>query len=145
VDIFKPGEADRVKPAASAKIGEVTDSDGKAVTIASNAPDQDGEVRIEVPAAILQDLAGKTSTIALTLRADGDVPSQIYVQCEFTTLGDCGRHRFTVSNERIDELIQVRFDGKLGPSDVGYMVINSDLSGEGKAIRLYGIRVLPGS
>lgn len=145
VDIFRPTESDRVKASASVKIGEVADSDGKAVTIASNAPDQDGEVRIEVPAAILQDLAGKTSTIALTLRADGDTPSQIYVQCEFATLGDCGRHRFTVSNERIDELIQVRFNGKLGPSDPGYVVINSDLSGEGKAIRLYGIRVLPGS
>jgi hypothetical protein len=145
VNIFKPGEPDRIKPSSSARIGEVADSDGKAITIASNAPDQDGEVRIEVPAAILQDLAGKTSTLALTLRADGDTPSQIYVQCEFTTLGDCGRHRFTVSNERIDELIQVKFNGKLGPSDPGYVVINSDLSGEGKAIRLYGIRVLPGS
>lgn len=145
VDIFKPGEADRVKPSANARIGDVADSDGKAVTITSNAPDQDGEVRIEVPAAILQDLAGKTSTIALTLRADGDQPSQIYIQCEFTTLGDCGRHRFTVSNERIDELIQVKFNGKLGPSEPGYVVINSDLSGEGKGIRLYGIRVLPGA
>jgi hypothetical protein len=145
VDVFKPGETDRVQASTGAKIGDVADSDGKAITITSNAPDQDGEVRIEVPAAILQDLAGKTSTIALTLRADGDKPSQIYVQCEFTTLGDCGRHRFTVSNERIDELIQVKFNGKLGPSTPGHMVINSDLSGEGKAIRLYGIRVLPGS
>jgi hypothetical protein len=50
-----------------------------------------------------------------------------------------------VSNERADELIQVKFDGKLGPSDPGYIVINSDLTGEGRAIRLYGIRVLPGS
>lgn len=145
VDIFKPGQADRLKPAASARIGDVTDSDGNAVTITSIAPDQDGEVRVEVPATILQDLAGKTSTIALTLRADGDKASQIYVQCEFTTLGDCGRHRFTVSNERVDELIQVHFDGKLGPSAPGYLVLNSDLSGEGKTIRLYGIRVLPGS
>jgi hypothetical protein len=145
VDIFKPGNLDRIKPEASATVGEVTDSDGKATTIASSAPDQQGEVRIEVPADILQNLAGKTSTIAITLRADGELPSQIYVQCEFNTLGDCGRHRFTVSNERADELIQVKFDGKLGPSDPGYIVINSDLTGEGRAIRLYGIRVLPGS
>lgn len=145
VDIFKPANKNKILPQASAKVGEVTDSDGAAVTIASSAPDQDGEVKIEVPAEILQDLAGKTSTIAITLRADGDLPSQIYVQCEFTTLGDCGRHRFTVSNERIDELIQVKFDGKLGPSSPGYIVINSDLTGEGRAIRLYGIRVLPGS
>jgi hypothetical protein len=50
-----------------------------------------------------------------------------------------------VTNERADELIQVKFDGKLGPSEAGHIVINSDLTGEGSAIRLYGIRVLPGS
>jgi hypothetical protein len=145
LDIFKPGSAAQITTGPQATTRDVRDSDGAAVTIASNAPDQDGEVRIEVPASILQDLAGKTSTLAITVRADGDLPSQIYVQCEFTTLGDCGRHRFTVSNERADELIQMKFDGKLGPSEPGYVVINSDLTGEGRAIRLYGIRVLPGS
>jgi len=145
VDIFKPDGAAQIKASDNAVVGNVTDSDGAAVTIASNSPDKDGEVRIEVPAGILQDLAGKKSTLAITLRADGDKPSQIYIQCEFTTLGDCGRHRFTVSNERADELIPIAFDGKLGPTEPGYIVINSDLTGEGRAIRLYGIRVLPGS
>ena len=48
-------------------------------------------------------------------------------------------------NERADELIQVKFDGKMSPSSAGHIVINSDLTGEGSSIRLYGIRVLPGS
>lgn len=145
VEIFKPDGTEQLKASGDAVIGAVTDSDGAAVTIASNSPDKDGEVRIEVPAGVLQDLAGKKSTLAITLRADGDKPSQIYIQCEFTTLGDCGRHRFTVSNERVDELIPMAFEGKLGPTEPGYIVINSDLTGEGRAIRLYGIRVLPGS
>ena len=145
VEIFSPGGDTQITANGDAVIGKVTDSDGAAVTIASNSPDKDGEVRIEVPAGILQDLAGKKSTLAVTLRADGDKPSQIYIQCEFTTLGDCGRHRFTVSSERADELIPIAFDGKLGPTEPGYIVINSDLTGEGRAIRLYGIRVLPGS
>ena len=45
----------------------------------------------------------------------------------------------------VDELIPIAFEGKLGPTDPGHIVINSDLTGEGRAIRLYGIRVLPGS
>ncbi|MBL0371485.1 hypothetical protein JJB09_05545 [Rhizobium sp. KVB221] len=145
VDIYKPNGTSGVTPRSSATVTAANDSDGAAVSIASNAPDQDGEVLIEVPASILQELAGKTSTLAVTLRADGDKPSQIYIQCEFTTLGDCGRHRFTVSNERVDELIQMKFDGKLGPTEPGHIVINSDLTGQGRAIRLYGVRVLPGS
>jgi len=145
VSVLKPGDTSAVKPAAQAKVSDVTDSDGKAIMIASNAPDQDGEVRIEVPADVLKNLVGKTSTLAGTLRADGDKPSQIYIQCAFASLGDCGRHRFTISKERVDELIQVKFDGKQAPSEPGYMIINSDLTGQGRAIRLYGIRIGPGA
>lgn len=146
IDIYKPGgNVDAAKPRAKAKIDEHRDSDGLATIITSNAPDQDGDVLVEVPAALLQDLAGKTSTIAVTVKSNSEKPAQIYIQCEFKTLGDCGRHRYTVTNERADELIQVKFDGKMSPSSSGHIVINSDLTGEGSSIRLYGIRVLPGS
>lgn len=146
IDIFKPGtNADAAKPRAKAAITEHRDSDGLATVITSNAPDQDGDVLVEVAASLLQDLAGKTSTIAITVKSNSDKPAQIYIQCEFKTLGDCGRHRYTVTNERADELIQVKFDGKMSPSSAGHIVINSDLTGEGSSIRLYGIRVLPGS
>jgi hypothetical protein len=146
MDIYKPGSnSDLARPRSKASIDEGRDSDGVATIIASNAPDQDGDVLVEVPASILQELAGKTSTLAITVKSNTEKPAQIYIQCEFKTLGDCGRHRYTVTNERADELIQVKFDGKLGPSEAGHIVINSDLTGEGSTIRLYGIRVLPGS
>jgi len=146
MEIYKPGSnSDLARPRSKAVIEEGRDSDGVATIISSNAPDQDGDVLVEVPASILQELAGKTSTLAITVKSNTEKPAQIYIQCEFKTLGDCGRHRYTVTNERADELIQVKFDGKLGPSEPGHIVINSDLTGEGSAIRLYGIRVLPGS
>lgn len=146
VDIYKPGaSADAIVARAKATIDEHRDSDGLATIITSNAPDQDGDVLVAVPATILQELAGKTSTIAVTVKSNSDKPAQIYIQCEFKTLGDCGRHRYTVTNERADELIQIRFDGRMAPSSPGHIVINSDLTGEGSSIRLYGIRVLPGS
>ena len=146
IDIYRPGaDADAVRPRARAAIDQHRDSDGLATIITSNAPDQDGDVLVEVPVAFLQEMAGKTSTIAVTVKSNTDKPAQIYIQCEFKTLGDCGRHRYTVTNERADELIQVKFDGRMAPSTSGHIVINSDLTGEGSSIRLYGIRVLPGS
>jgi hypothetical protein len=146
IDIYKPGvNVDAARPRVKAAIEEHRDSDGLATVITSNAPDQDGDVLVEVPASVLQDLAGKTSTIAVTVKSNDGKPAQIYIQCEFKTLGDCGRHRYTVTNERADELIQVKFDGKMSPSSSGHIVINSDLTGEGSSIRLYGIRVLPGN
>jgi hypothetical protein len=145
-DIFKPGaDAPAVKPRAKANVAEDRDSDGLATIITSNAPDQDGDVLVEVPASLLADLAGKTSIIAVTVKSNTEKPAQIYIQCEFKTLGDCGRHRYTVTNERADELIQLKFDGKMSPSSPGHIVINSDVTGEGSSIRLYGIRVRAGS
>lgn len=146
IDIYKPGAAaEAAVPRDKAVIDRHRDSDGLATIITSNAPDQDGDVLVEVPATLLQDLAGKTSTIAVTVKSNTEKPAQIYIQCEFKSLGDCGRHRYTVTNERADQLIQVRFDGRMAPSTSGHIVINSDLTGEGSSIRLYGIRVLPGS
>lgn len=146
IDIYKPGTSDaKVAPRDKAAIEEHRDSDGLATVITSNAPDQDGDVLVEIPAAFLQEMSGKTSTLAVTVKSNSDRPAQIYIQCEFKSLGDCGRHRYTVTNERADELIQMKFEGKLAPSTPGHIVINSDLTGEGASIRLYGIRVLPGS
>lgn len=146
IDIFRPGrDAAAATVRARAVIAEDRDSDGLATVISSNAPDQDGDVLIAVPAALLADLAGKTSIIAVTVKSNTDKPAQIYIQCEFKSLGDCGRHRYTVTNERADKLIRIEFDGTMSPSSAGHLVINSDLTGEGSSIRLYGIRVLPGS
>jgi hypothetical protein len=146
IDIYKPGtSASAVAARDKASIEEHRDSDGLATVITSNAPDQDGDVLVEIPASFLQEMSGKTSTLAVTVKSNSDKPAQIYIQCEFKSLGDCGRHRYTVTNERADELIQMKFEGKLAPSTPGHIVINSDLTGEGASIRLYGIRVLPGS
>jgi hypothetical protein len=148
IDIYTPGTAAAdaaVTPRSRATIEQSRDSDGVATVITSNAPDQDGDVLVEVPSALLADLAGKTAIIAVTVKSNTDKPAQIYIQCEFKSLGDCGRHRYTVTNERADELIQLEFDGKMSPSAPGHLVINSDLTGEGSSIKLYGIRVRPAS
>jgi hypothetical protein len=142
--IFTPGKDTGVKARATADISSTKDSDGAATVIASHAPDQDGEVLIDVPADVLQQLAGKTSTLAVTVKSANSNPAQIYIQCEFGTLGECGRHRFTLTNERADELFQVKFDGKLAPDQTGHIIINSDLTGRGQPVNLYGIRVQTG-
>jgi hypothetical protein len=51
--------------------------------------DRDGNVGISVPADVLQQLAGKSSTIAITLQSTSDEPTQITVECDFQSLGDC--------------------------------------------------------
>ncbi|WP_137155449.1 hypothetical protein [Rhizobium sp. FKL33] len=145
VNVYTGKEANAISPRAAALVASFSDSDGDGVTIASNASGKNGEVTVETPEELLQTLAGKTATIALTVKADGDAPTQIYVECAFGAMGGCGRHRFTVGNERADELIHVTFDGKMAPSEAGQIIINSDVMGKGRKLKLYGVRVLPGS
>lgn len=145
VDVYDGKDAAQIAPRGEALVTPFTDSDGAGVTIASNAAGKEGEVTVQTPEELLQTLAGKTATIALTVKADGDAPTQIYVECAFGAMGGCGRHRFTVSNERADELIHVTFDGKMAPAEAGQIVINSDVMGKGRKLKLYGVRVLPGS
>jgi hypothetical protein len=89
-------------------------------------------------------MAGKASTVALTLQSTSDAPTQITVECDFGSLGRCGRHRFTVSRQKTDSLFQVKFDRAIAPTSSGRLIINSDVDGKARGVNIYAIRVLPG-
>ncbi|RVQ00055.1 biotin transporter BioY, partial [Sinorhizobium meliloti] len=105
---------------------------------------KEGDVAIEIPTDVLAQLSGKSSTLALTVQAAPGKATEFSVECDFSTLGDCGRHRFTVHDERVDMLLKVNFERGSAPSSPGKLVINSDLSGGGNSLDLFAIRVQPG-
>ncbi len=104
----------------------------------------DGNIGISVPKDVLRELAGKSSTIAITLQSTSDEPTQVMVECNFQTLGNCARHRFSVTREKSDALLQVTFDRSLAPNGDGRLMINSDVDGKARGINLYAVRILPG-
>ncbi|WLS04133.1 biotin transporter BioY [Shinella oryzae] len=141
--VFTPGDAAKLSAGAAGRFESVSTSDGQAVRVTSTNPERDGAVQIEVSPEVLGEMGGKTSTIALTVQAAGDKPVQVSVECDFSTMGGCGRHRFTVS-ERTDILFQVEFDRSLSPSEPGHLLLNSDIAGGGAGVNLYAVRILPG-
>ncbi|WP_313664466.1 biotin transporter BioY [Shinella sp.] len=141
--VFAPGDAAKLSAGAAGRFESVSTSDGQAVRITSTNPERAGAVQIEVSPEVLSEMVGKTSTIALTVQAAGDKPVQVAVECDFSTMGGCGRHRFTVS-ERTDILFQVEFDRSLSPSEPGHLLLNSDIAGGGASVNLYAVRILPG-
>ncbi|OWV91973.1 regulator [Rhizobium sp. R635] len=144
IEVFKPADADKIQSGSRARTENITENDGPAIRLISESGAADGNVTISVPASVLQQLAGKSSTIALTLQSTTDEPTQVSVECNFQTLGNCARHRFTVTREKSDALLQVRFDRSLAPNSPGTLVINSDLDGKARGINLFAIRILPG-
>ena len=144
IPLFKPEDADKIQSGPRARTEKIAENDGPAVRLISESGAADGNVSISVPPSVLQQLAGKSSTIALTLQSTTDEPTQITVECNFQTLGNCARHRFTVTREKSDALLQVKFDRSLAPNSPGTLTINSDLDGKARGINLFAIRILPG-
>lgn len=144
VEVFTPANMGTVAPGSRAKAEPVDDDGGRRAQLTSAVAETEGDITIEIPAAILAQLSGKTSTLALTVQAQPGKTTEFAVECNFSSLGECGRHRFTVHDERLDMLFKITFDRSLAPNSAGQLVINSDISGEGKSLDLYAIRVLPG-
>ncbi|WP_160006878.1 hypothetical protein [Rhizobium sp. 18055] len=144
LEVFKPSDAGKIVKGAQSRAESVAENDGPAVRLVSQSNGSDGNIGISVPPEVLQQLAGKSSTIAITLQSTTDEPTQITVECDFQSLGDCARHRFTVNREKSDVLLQVRFDRSLAPTSAGTLLINSDVDGKARGINLYAVRILPG-
>ena len=141
--VFSPGDTEKLSAGASGRFEQVGTGAGPAARITSANPEREGAVRIEVSPEVLGELGGKNSTVALTVQSANGKPVQVAVECDFSTMGGCGRHRFTVS-ERTDILFQVTFDRSLSPSEPGHLLLNSDIGGGNASVYLYGVRILPG-
>lgn len=144
VEVFAPQQVSALRPRANALVDIVTASDGSAAQIVSRSGDEAGVIEVTVPTEVLREMAGRTSTIALTVQSMDDEPVQISVECDFPRMGDCPRHRFTVNPQKLDALFRVSFDNGMAPSTPGRLLINADLAGTGRGVNLYAIRVLPG-
>ncbi|CAN7552969.1 biotin transporter BioY [Pararhizobium sp. LjRoot235] len=143
-EVFKPADAANVTAGSRASADQVSDENGQRLRITSATAEADGNVLIEIPASVLGQISGKTSTVALSVQADAGKQTQFSVECDFSSLGDCGRHRFTVNEEKSDMLFKVTFDRGLAPSAPGHILINSDVTGAGNSLSLFAVRILPG-
>jgi hypothetical protein len=141
--IFSPADTAKLSAGTAGRFEPVSTNEGPAVRLTSTNPEREGALLIEVSPEVLGEMAGKTSTVAMTLQSENGKPVQVSVECAFGSMGGCGRHRFTVS-ERTDILFQVEFDRSLSPSEPGHLVLNSDVSGGDASVNLYAVRILPG-
>ncbi len=144
VEIFVPSKAAEMKAGGQAKIETVAASEGQAVRIASATSGEGGDVSVEVPPEVLREMAGKSSTVALTLQSGQNSSAQLSVRCDFGSLGSCSRHRFTATQEKLEALFRVTFERSLAPNRPGRLIFNSGIDGADRAVLLYSVRILPG-
>ncbi|PYE86647.1 hypothetical protein [Phyllobacterium leguminum] len=139
INIFSPSEPTRiaVRGSATAEIA----NQGSVSVARVKTLGSDDEVVFDVGEGILKQIAGKKATFDIVARSDDGKPTQMAVSCDFGALGDCGRKRYDVADARSDFLFDADFSGGKTPNAPGTITINSDVSGTGKAVDIYAIRV----
>ncbi len=144
VSIFQPQQGTAFTAGSQARAEIATATEAQALKITSATPDAAGDVAIEVPVEILRELAGKSSTLALTIQSAANQHSQISVRCDFGSLGSCSRHRFTATQEKLDALFKVSFDRTMAPNAPGRIIVNTGIQGADRPVFIYSVRALPG-
>ncbi len=138
LEVLNPKQVERIKGGGAEA---VSTNEGPAIRVLSEGGEDSA---LEIPVSTLQAMAGKSSTIAITLQSSGEKPVQIAIECGFGTLGGCGRHRFNVTHDKMDILLHVVFDRNATPDKPGRLLIDPDLSSGGGGIDLFAVRILPG-
>ncbi len=138
INVFSPSDASHVSAPSDAKADVMKDDTGSFLRIRSGA--SGSAISFDVGQGILEKLAGKHAVFDIIARSEEGKETQISVDCNFGELGDCGRKRYAVGQQRNEYLFDVPFAGK-HPGAAGTIAINSDFDKQGKAVDIYEIRV----
>ncbi|MER9330518.1 hypothetical protein [Mesorhizobium sp. M0488] len=138
INVFSPTDPTHVSAPSDAKAEAMKDDTGPFLRIRSGA--SGSAISFDVGQGVLEKLAGKHAVFDIVARAEDGKDTQISVDCNFGELGDCGRKRYAVGQQRNEYLFDVKFPGKR-PGSAGTIAVNSDFDKQGKAVDIYEIRV----
>ena len=138
ITVFDPADPTSAT-AAGDSVAEVVQS-GDAPYLRARSGASGSAVVFDVGQGVLEQLSGKTAVFVIDAGIEEGKPTQIAVDCNFGNLGDCGRKRYVVDQDRGDFLFEVIFDDQ-GPGAAGSIAIIPDVEGEGRAVDIYAIRV----
>lgn len=137
ITVFDPADPTSAAAAGGAS-AEVLQEEGETFLRISSGEAGD-PVRFDVGQGVLEEIAGRSAVFVIDARAEEGQPTQIAVECDFGALGDCGRKRYIVGQERSDFLFEIELpDG--APGAGGTIAVNSDVEGQGRSVDVFGIR-----
>ncbi|MEZ5805617.1 MAG: hypothetical protein R3E51_19650 [Rhizobiaceae bacterium] len=138
IDVFVPADPSTANAPGGTTAEAMQDDSGAFLRIRSGSGD--AAVSFDVGQGVLEQLAGRKAVFNITARGEDGQQTEMSIECNFGDLGDCGRKRYEVGYEKGDFLFEITFPDKQ-PGSSGTIAINSDFSGQGRSIDIYGIRV----
>ncbi|MCX2698107.1 MULTISPECIES: hypothetical protein [Ochrobactrum] len=139
INIFTPADATRMSVQGGATAEIMREGTNSFARLQSKGPND--SVTFDVGEGVLSQLAGKKATFDIVARSEDGKPTQMSVNCDFAGLGDCGRRRYDVRDSVSDFLFDQDFAKAEAGGRAGKITINSDLSGAGKPVDIFAIRV----
>ncbi|MEO1747510.1 MAG: hypothetical protein AAFR27_02630, partial [Pseudomonadota bacterium] len=138
VTIFTPDDITTLRLQGAASADASSDPFGDFVLIITPAG---SSASIELPPGPLQALVGQRAQVEIIAKTSDGQTTQMAVECELGPEIDCVRTRFVVgqSPEAFTYRIDLASVRRLQTG--GRLIINSDLEGEGKEIKLISVRI----
>lgn len=141
VEIFKGDDIDSVTASGPGSAKLTTTGDGPVIRVISTNATAEAAVRLLLPEDQISLGEGEEATLAVSMRSASDQAVDVSIDCDFGTAQTCERHRFTVTSQRSDALIQVT--GAAGEGNgAPALVLNSDMEGKGRGVDILAVRLL---
>lgn len=139
ITLFTPAQPDRisVQGRATAEIG----GSGNSRYARIKSPGIADTVSFDIGEGVLDQLEGKLATFEVIVRSDDGSTVQMSVNCDLGVLGDCGRKRYDVTDQPTSLLFDINTQNVKAANSTGRIIFTSDISGNGKSVDIYAIRV----
>lgn len=138
ITAFSPADPVAVTAPAGAR-ADIMEEEGESF-IRIRSGESGAPVVFDVGQGILERIAGRRAVFDIVARAEEGQETQVSVQCDFGGLGDCGRRRYIVGQNRADYLFELDLPSG-DPGGAGTISIVSDVENGGKAVDIFEIRV----
>lgn len=138
ISVFAPTDPSTVRTAGGASAEALSDETGAYLRVRSNGAE--GAVLFDIGQGVLDRLRGRTATFNIIARGADGVATEIAVDCDLASLGDCGRRRFQAGGDSSDFLFELALPDA-APGAGGTITVRSDVSGGQGAVDVYEVRV----
>lgn len=138
--IFRPEDIQLVSPPEGASVDAIEDETGAYLRIRSDS--SGAPIAFTVAQNLLDRFAGQRVVFNILARGIDGEATQMSVECDFGAMGNCGRTRYDVGTAQDDHLFEVALaDAPAGR--VATIAVNTDISGEGRGVDIFSIRMRP--
>ncbi|WP_295809285.1 hypothetical protein [uncultured Nitratireductor sp.] len=139
ITLFQPADPTTLSLVGNASATIESDATSQFARIIS--PDAASPVVVDIPPGALQALAGRTAQFSIVARSDDNAPTQMSVTCDLAGVGDCGRLRFSVTQNDNEFLFRVDLPASASSVGAGSLSIVTDIENQGRAVKLSDVRV----